>query len=261
MPHRPSVGGLVTEQTLSGASKVAQASWGRVSASVLPYLQSGPVWGKKDINEIPSTTTIAMEMLNKISMDRVVELGCGSGKGLSALAEHGARYLVGIDVNSRATAYARSQWRHEQKAAFVTGNANELPFEENSFSLAVAQAFLTVIPTEAERTRVFRQVREILRPGGHFYIGDFLRRPVANRYIDRYKMGEELTRHPGTFPVQAHDGTIAYLAHHFTEEELVTILNIHEFDLVSHEMLETKTYSGQEIMGISIVAQLRDLTL
>src|ERR1700691_5908088 len=98
------------------------------------YLRSSAIWGKRDIWQIPSTTCIAVEMLEKLSsLESIIELGCGTGKGLGVLASLGATSLIGLDVNIRATAYAQSEWNLQQPAAFIAGDATKLPFADDTF--------------------------------------------------------------------------------------------------------------------------------
>jgi ubiquinone/menaquinone biosynthesis C-methylase UbiE len=260
LPESPSrLGVQRRSQLMSDAWKSAFTSWNRVSARLRPYLQSGPIWGKWDVGQIPSSTSVAVGMLKNLApIGRTIDLGCGTGKGLNALASLGAESLVGLDVNIRAATYAQSLWRCEQPAAFIAGDATQLPFAGNTFDLAVAQAFLTVVPTRAERNAVIEEVCRVLRPGGHFYVGDFLQDSKSNLYRERYVLGETLLGEYGTFPVEGPGGRIAYLAHHFAQDELQDLLINEGFDVRSVERQSVKTRSGRAITGISVVAKLKE---
>jgi ubiquinone/menaquinone biosynthesis C-methylase UbiE len=227
------------------------------SLSSASYLRSGPVWGKRDIWQIPSTTWIAVDMLEKLPISgSIIDLGCGTGKGLTALAPLGAESLVGLDVNIGATTYAQAKWSLRKSAAFIAGDATGLPFADNSFDLAVAQAFLTVIPTEKERVTVIDEARRVLHPGGHLYVGDFLQNENSELYRQRYELGEKFSGEYGTFPVEGPDGHIAYFAHHFAADELEELLSDRGFEVLSTQLQPAKTYSGRSIVSISVVARL-----
>jgi len=228
-------------------------------SSIERFFKSAETWRNWNAEEIPSTTSIAIEMLEKLPpVSRILDLGCGIGKSLEVLATLDADTLTGVDVNVAAVARARSKWNSSREAAFIAGDALHLPFPDNSFDVATAQAFLTVVPTRAERLAALREAGRILRPGGYIYIGDFLQNSTIDLYVRRYVFGLELIGEYGTFPVSNSSGGIAYFAHHFTEEELEVLIGGAGFELKAIQLAPTKTYSGHDVTGISVVAELRD---
>jgi len=100
----------------------------------------------------------AGEWLREIS---VVELFCGRGNGLQALARLGFRNIEGVDLSPRLLA------EYKGEARCYAGDCRELPFANQSKDAAIVQGglhHLPVLPDDLER--VFAEVRRALRPDG-----------------------------------------------------------------------------------------------
>ena len=91
----------------------------------------------------------------------VVELFCGRGNGLHALARLGFRNIEGVDLSPRLLAeYAGDARCH-------AGDCRELPFADKSKGAAIVQGglhHLPILPDDLER--VFAELRRVLRPEG-----------------------------------------------------------------------------------------------
>lgn len=93
----------------------------------------------------------------------VVELGCGTGYVSAWLARRGAR-PVGIDVSVEQLATARAlQAEHGLEFPLVHGNAEELPFPDASFDLAITEYGAV---TWCDPYRWIPEAARVLRPGG-----------------------------------------------------------------------------------------------
>jgi SAM-dependent methyltransferase len=91
----------------------------------------------------------------------VVELFCGRGNGLHALARLGFRNIEGVDLSPRLLA------EYTGEARCIAGDCRELPFGDGSKDAIIVQGglhHLPVLPDDLER--VFAEVRRVLRPGG-----------------------------------------------------------------------------------------------
>lgn len=91
----------------------------------------------------------------------VVELFCGRGNGLHALARLGFRNIEGVDLSPRLLAEYRGE------AHCYVGDCRALPFAEQSKDAAIVQGGLhhvPVLPDDLER--VFAELKRILRPAG-----------------------------------------------------------------------------------------------
>jgi SAM-dependent methyltransferase len=91
----------------------------------------------------------------------VVELFCGRGNGLHALAGLGFRNIEGVDLSPRLLA------EYSGAARCYAGDCRELPFADQSKDAAIVQGglhHLPVLPDDLER--VFAELRRVLRPKG-----------------------------------------------------------------------------------------------
>src|SRR5258705_5908190 len=96
----------------------------------------------------------------------VVELFCGRGNGLHALARLGFRNVEGVDLSPRLLA------EYAGDAQCYAGDCRELPFADKSKDAAIVQGglhHLPILPDDLER--VFAELRRGLRPGGKGGVG------------------------------------------------------------------------------------------
>lgn len=92
---------------------------------------------------------------------KVVELFCGRGNGLQALAGLGFRNIEGVDLSPRLLAEYKGQARCH------AGDCRELPFADQSKDAAIVQGGLHHLPAlPGDLDRVFAEIRRVLRPEG-----------------------------------------------------------------------------------------------
>jgi ubiquinone/menaquinone biosynthesis C-methylase UbiE len=105
----------------------------------------------------------------------VLEVSCGHGGGASYLARtFQPKNYTALDLNPAGIKFCE-QRHHVDGLNFVQGDAENLPFEPNTFD--------AVINVEASHCypnfpRFLAEVARVLRPGGHFLYADF-------RFADR----------------------------------------------------------------------------
>jgi ubiquinone/menaquinone biosynthesis C-methylase UbiE len=100
---------------------------------------------------------------------RVLEVGCGHGGGAAYLTRtlHPASY-TGLDLNRAAIAFCRKV--HKLPALdFVHGNAEKLPFPDESFDALINLESSAAYP---HFSRFLAEVTRVLRPGGYFLYAD-----------------------------------------------------------------------------------------
>lgn len=102
------------------------------------------------------------------SRDRdVLEIGVGLGADHQRFAESGAR-LWGLDLTERAIAHTgRRLARFGLSSNLRTGDAEALPFEDNSFDMVYSWG---VIHHSPETPRAAAEILRVLRPGGRFAV-------------------------------------------------------------------------------------------
>lgn len=101
---------------------------------------------------------------------RILDVGTGTGAlAIEALSRWPSVGVVGIDPSPQmlaiAAAAAREALEPGTAARFttVTAFADQLPFEDGAFELAISSFVLQLVPS---RTAALAEVRRVLRPGG-----------------------------------------------------------------------------------------------
>ncbi|HEX6551527.1 MAG TPA: methyltransferase domain-containing protein [Ktedonobacteraceae bacterium] len=107
----------------------------------------------------------------------ILELGCGTGVVLRALAKHTgfSGHLVGVDQSPVLIAAARRLAAEEgldQHIEFLVGDVHHLDVAESSFDAVIAHTLLSHV---ADPVLVLKEAARVVRPGGSVAIfdGDF----------------------------------------------------------------------------------------
>jgi ubiquinone/menaquinone biosynthesis C-methylase UbiE len=113
--------------------------------------------------------TYALDLAERVKskkLDNVLELACGTGRltrHLSKLVPENGHYIA-TDLNPDMMAVAQSKIA-DKKIEWRVANAQDLPFENNSFDLVVCQFGVMLF---AEKEKAFAQVFRVLKPQGAF---------------------------------------------------------------------------------------------
>jgi len=94
--------------------------------------------------------------------DKVLDLGCGSGRFYSLVKQKGANYL-GVDASKKLLRKARKSY---PAAKFDYGDILDLKLAPQSFDVVAMIAVLHHIPSFALRKQALQKVKNALRPGG-----------------------------------------------------------------------------------------------
>ena len=117
------------------------------------------------------------------STSAIVEVGCGRGRVLESLFDHGFRNLTGFDAASAMVEQARYRL---PTLSFETIVPPHLPVPDASVDGVLLFAVLTCIPTNHGQQALIREIQRVLQPGGLLYISDYwLQGDARNR--QRYK--------------------------------------------------------------------------
>jgi arsenite methyltransferase len=111
----------------------------------------------------------------------VLDLGSGAGSdSLVAAQMVGPEGRVtGVDMTPEmlAKAKAAAVEMNATNVEFVAGEAEGLPFEDESFDVVISNGVIDLIP---DKDAVFSEIQRVLRPGGRIQIADVtIQNPVS----------------------------------------------------------------------------------
>jgi SAM-dependent methyltransferase len=114
----------------------------------------------------------SIEMAEKCCItenSKVLDIGSGKGSTARALTRKYACRITGIDASPEMTEHARTEARttgFSNAISFITADAYQLPFEDDSFDIVMAECSTVLL----DKNRVFDEMKRVTKPGG--YIGD-----------------------------------------------------------------------------------------
>jgi ubiquinone/menaquinone biosynthesis C-methylase UbiE len=103
---------------------------------------------------------------------RVLDVACGTGATALLLARELECEVVGVDLGSRSIAQATDAARAAGLAArvrFVLGDAEELPFPDAGFDVALSECSLCTFP---DKRRAIAEMARVVGAGGAIAIAD-----------------------------------------------------------------------------------------
>ncbi|MFA4848985.1 MAG: methyltransferase domain-containing protein [Methanoregula sp.] len=176
------------------------------------YLCKGAVWGGAvhHLPELPEGS-------------RVLELGCGNGKTLSAMIQRNWD-VTAIDFSARAVAMSRMQTGIRQKGDGCVADACSLPFAPGRFDAVFAIHILSHLEKN-DRTHAVAEAVRVLKNGGILYFSGFS--------TEDFRSGKGSIVEEGT--VKRGSGIFT---HYFTEPETKVL-----FGNLSSERITTERWS------------------
>ena len=127
---------------------------------------------------------------------RILEIGVGMGSDYLEWLKAGAE-ATGIDISEASINRARERCeRHGLRADLRVADAEDLPFADASFDIAVAMFVMSVVP---DPQRVLDQMRRVVKRGGRIVTVNHFRAEAGfRRGIERWlaQYGGKLGWHP-----------------------------------------------------------------
>jgi SAM-dependent methyltransferase len=119
----------------------------------------------RDSSVYRSSQSPVGKFISKIDGKVVLDLGCGPGNVLPAIAGRSS-YAVGIDISHRSLRVAANALRN-LRVSLVEGNALNLPFPDESFDCVVAAGSIHHTP---DPQAAFVDLCRVLRPQGKAFV-------------------------------------------------------------------------------------------
>ena len=113
--------------------------------------------------------------------EHVLDLGCGAGTDtlVAARMVGPEGHVTGIDMTPEMLSRARGASLESGVAnvEFLEGEAERLPFPNESFDVVISNGVIDLIP---DKDAVFSELQRVLRPGGRIQIADVtIQNPVS----------------------------------------------------------------------------------
>ena len=181
-------------------------------------------WGKRKPYTIPLPAKF-ISFIDGKSTRTVLELGCGYGRACFFLHKAGLE-VTGVDLDQVQVRLVLEEmkWQKIRRGiSFVVGDARKLCFPDCSFDVVTMLGVLTLV-SKAERPRIMNEVCRVLKPSGYVVIEEFGRTWENPVYRKRYKDDVKITGELGTVTVRDDAGKILHFGHHFTRQELHSLL-------------------------------------
>jgi len=103
---------------------------------------------------------------------RVLDAACGTGAAVMLLARRWGADAVGLDFSAENVERARRMAGEAglgERAAFVTGDVADLPFDDGAFDAVLCEC---AVSTFADAAAAARELARVLKPGGQLGMSD-----------------------------------------------------------------------------------------
>jgi demethylmenaquinone methyltransferase/2-methoxy-6-polyprenyl-1,4-benzoquinol methylase len=108
----------------------------------------------------------ALAMLDIEEGDRVLDVGCGTGFATEGLLEH-TQNVHGLDQSVHQLAKAWAKFGKHDPVSFYRGDAERLPFEDDSFDVVWSSGSIEYWPNPVA---TLRDMRRVVKPGGQVLV-------------------------------------------------------------------------------------------
>lgn len=177
-------------------------------------------------HETPASLRLADDFVNLLNPDdKVLEVGCAFGRVAIFLSNRKDVLVTGIDINKAEIKWAKdagSKFNKNEETNFEVMNGTQLSFDENEFDSVVMVGLLGGVELSV-RKDLLKEAYRVVKPGGKIAVAEFKMNLTDSQQIKKYEEDMVITGEWGSRIIRR--GTkILFIAKHFTEEELKTLL-------------------------------------
>lgn len=147
------------------------------------FMMNGPVrgWIQRHV-DVPRFLALGGETPGA----RVLEMGCGNGRGMGLILEHFHPARVdGFDLDPEMVALARRRLAGDPRTSLWVGDATALPVADGVYDAVFDFGIIHHVPRWRQAVA---QGWRVLRPGGRFHLFEvyapFIHHPVWRRLLD-----------------------------------------------------------------------------
>jgi 2-polyprenyl-3-methyl-5-hydroxy-6-metoxy-1,4-benzoquinol methylase len=205
-------------------------------------------WRRFDAGSIPTKESTPhldafLQQLRQASPDQpltLLDVGCGDGRLSRRLQEQGFSVL-GVDISPAAVHAARTlagpadaagRWLRFEEADVAADQGPHL--DAGPFDIVVCQLVISIIGDARNRANLLRHVHDNLRPGGWLALSASGVSDTINAgYARLYAEDVHLTGERHSYLSRNEGGEVLYMTHHFTADELTSLLQAAGFGEIS----------------------------
>lgn len=201
----------------------ARDDWRRYDAARIPSKSATP--------HLDAFLATVQATLSPGAPPTLLDVGCGIGTIGTRVHDRGFSVL-GVDVNPDAVRVARTfapsagppgRFLRFEVADMAAASPPRL--DGGPFDVVVCQLVISIVGGPDDRRRLLRHARHALRPGGWLHlsasgVSDTISAGYARLYADDLPLTGE--RH--SYLSRDDDGKVLYMTHHFTPDELRSLL-------------------------------------
>ncbi|MFW5851802.1 MAG: class I SAM-dependent methyltransferase [Bacteroidota bacterium] len=159
--------------------------------------------------------------------DNLLEVGCGTGHWTAFFVEKGYR-VTGVDSSQSMLAVAQKK---NIAADFVLAASEQLPFEDETFSVVVS---ITMLEFVANKNSAIKEMHRVLKKGGRMIIGGL----YSHSILGENKDSDSVFKH----------------AHLFDEKDLYSLFS--EFKILK---MREGVYINEEFEFIDSEQEIKDM--
>lgn len=137
----------------------AQQGWINSAEGWFKFVSEG------DLNRTHVLDPVMLREVGCVQEKKILDIGCGEGRFARMLAARGGK-VTGIDLTEPLVLHAREL---DPLGDYRVGNAEQLPFPNEAFDLAVSYLVLIDVP---DYRRAIQEMARILRKGGHAIVAN-----------------------------------------------------------------------------------------
>lgn len=226
------------------------------------YMEEIDAWKRFKGKQTPSSVELDEIFYDTVQEgSQVLDFGCAWGRIAFQLQENGYR-VTGFDVNKNAVREAvklasSSKKKHTSMVKFDSADATNLHYKDETFDSCIIQAFMTTIIKPEERRKVIKEAHRVLKQNGILYLADFGQNWENSRYKEMYHRDYPKTGEMGTFIVtdtDTEDGEEMFLAHHYTRNELIKLVE-EKFMVKTFKETVFTTFHGNRTKGYIVIGE------
>lgn len=191
-------------------------------------------------------TPFQMETFEKYVLKEmsILDVGCGYGRTLNELYNHGFKNLTGIDYSQ---GMINRGLRLYPYLNLIKTDGERISFPDNEFDAVILLAVLTSSYKDDEQQNIISEISRVLKDDGILYINDYLINQ-DERNLNRYEKFEDKYGKYGIFELP--EGAVF---RHHTEENIMKLTK--DFEELVFEKTVYNTMNGHKSNGFYYIGK------